>query len=493
MISHSAQQSFIFSLAGSSPNGRRCVFVPVQILILLFAFATARSAYCQTAAPGLDAATEAKISKLLADSGAPSVSIAIVERGQPVYARAFGNASLDPNRAADSHTRYAVGSVSKQFTAAAILLIAEQGKLSLDDKVSKYFPDLTRANEITVRELLSHTSGYEDYAPQDYIIPEWIKPTTPEAVLDQWAKKPLDFDPGTRWQYSNTNYVLAGRIFEKASGQQLMPFLKEKFFDPLGMTSAGDCSVDKTPEDAVAYTRYALGPARPALREGPGWYFAAGELCMTPADLARWDSAFLHKQILSAQSYDEFTKEIFLKNGNHTHYALGLQIGQHNNIPVIYHGGEVSGFLTLNQVFPTRDAAVIVCSNQDGIDLIEPVADVIANWVLGLENANSNGVASPSDLQQVRNILEGLQKGQIDRSLFTSNMIFYFSETAVHDIQSSLSPLGALKSVTRVREGLRGGMTFRAYDLQFEKRKLILTVYLTSDGHYEQFLIMEEL
>jgi CubicO group peptidase (beta-lactamase class C family) len=493
MIGDSAQHSFVTSPAGSSPNRRRFIFVLAQFLILLCALATPRSAYCQAAAQALDAAAEAEISKLLADSGAPSVSIAIVERGQPAYAKAFGKASLDPNRAADAHTRYAVGSVSKQFTVAAILLIAEQGKLSLDDKVSKYFPDLTRANEITVRELLSHTSGYEDYAPQDYIIPEWIKPTTPEAVLDQWAKKPLDFDPGTRWQYSNTNYVLAGRIFEKASGQQLMPFLKEKFFDPLGMTSAGDCSVDKTPEDAVAYTRYALGPARPALREGPGWYFAAGELCMTPADLARWDSAFLHKQILSAQSYNEFTTEILLKDGDHTRYALGLQIGQHNNIPVIYHGGEVSGFLTLNQVFPTRDAAVIVCSNQDGIDLIEPVAAVIANWVLGSEDASSNGAASPAELQQVRNILEGLQKGQVDRSLFTSNMIFYFSETAIRDIQSSLSQLGALKSVTRVREALRGGMTFRAYDLQFEKRKLILTVYLTGDGHYEQFLIMEEL
>ena len=493
MIGDSAQHSFVTSPAGSSPNRRRFIFVLAQFLILLCALATPRSAYCQAAAPALDAAAEAKISKLLADSGAPSVSIAIVERGQPAYAKAFGKASLDPNRAADAHTRYAVGSVSKQFTVAAILLIAEQGKLSLDDKVSKYFPDLTRANEITVRELLSHTSGYEDYAPQDYIIPEWIKPTTPEAVLDQWAKKPLDFDPGTRWQYSNTNYVLAGRIFEKASGQQLMPFLKEKFFDPLGMTSAGDCSVDKTPEDAVAYTRYALGPARPALREGPGWYFAAGELCMTPADLARWDSAFLHKQILSAQSYNEFTTEILLKDGDHTRYALGLQIGQHNNIPVIYHGGEVSGFLTLNQVFPTRDAAVIVCSNQDGIDLIEPVAAVIANWLLGSEDASSNGAASPAELQQVRNILEGLQKGQVDRSLFTSNMVFYFSETAIRDIQSSLSQLGALKSVTRVREALRGGMTFRAYDLQFEKRKLILTVYLTGEGHYEQFLIMEEL
>jgi D-alanyl-D-alanine carboxypeptidase len=94
--------------------------------------------------------------------------------------------------------------------------------------VSKYFPDLTRASEITVRELLSHTSGYEDFAPQDYMIPEWTKPTSPEAILNEWARKPLDFDPGTKWQYSNTNFVLAGRIFEKASGQDLMTFLNEK-------------------------------------------------------------------------------------------------------------------------------------------------------------------------------------------------------------------------------------------------------------------------
>src|SRR6202035_2454375 len=279
IIRDSKQHSFVTSPAGSSPNRRRFIFIPAQYLILLCALATPRYAYCQVAAPALDAAAEAKISKLLADSGAPSVSIAIVERGQPAYAKAFGKASLDPNRAADAHTRYAVGSVSKQFTVAAILLIAEQGKLSLDDKVSKYFPDLTRANEITVRELLSHTSGYEDYAPQDYIIPEWIKPTTPEAVLDQWAKKPLDFNPGTRWQYSNTNYVLAGRIFEKATGQSLVPFLRTRIFQPLAMTSADDCE-EHTPDDATAYTRYALGPPRPVARKANGWYFAAGELCM---------------------------------------------------------------------------------------------------------------------------------------------------------------------------------------------------------------------
>ena len=115
----------------------------------------------------------------------------------------------------------ALASISKQFTAAAVLMLQQQGKLSLDDKVSKWLPDLTRANEITLRQVLSMTSGYQDYAPQDYMIPEWEKPISAQQILDRWARIPLDFEPGTKWQYSNTNYVVAGYIVEKVSGQPL--------------------------------------------------------------------------------------------------------------------------------------------------------------------------------------------------------------------------------------------------------------------------------
>ena len=256
----------------SKTNPRRRVknYALIVFAIVSAALAKPASLAAQTSAGPLDAQEEAKISKMLAASGVPSISISIVEEnGKTVYAKAFGEASLSPERAATPQTRYAIGSISKQFTAAAILILAEERKLSLDDTVSKYFPQYTRANEITIRQLLSHTSGYEDFAPQDYMIPEWLQPTTPDAVLDKWAKKPLDFDPGTKWQYSNTNYVLAGRIAEKASGMDLMKFLQQRIFAPLKMSTAGDCSVDKTPDDAVAYTRFGLGPARPAESDVP--------------------------------------------------------------------------------------------------------------------------------------------------------------------------------------------------------------------------------
>jgi D-alanyl-D-alanine carboxypeptidase len=389
--------------------------------------------------------------------------------------------------ARDETTRYAVGSISKQFTAAALLLAQEQGKVSLDDKISRYYPDLTRANEITIRQLLSHTSGYEDYAPQDYMVPEWTKPMDAGTILDRWAKKPLNFDPGTRWQYSNTNYVLAGKIFEKATGQSLVSFLQKRIFRPLGMASAGDCE-EHTWEDAAAYTRYALGPPRPVAREGNGWYFAAGELCMTASDLARWDLAFLKKRILSTKSYDEFTREAKLNNGKPTRYALGLGIGDLHGTPMISHSGEVSGFLAINRIFPTKDAGVIVLSNEDGVNLIGPLSQDVALLMI-----EPHPASSANEDQQVRKILEELQQGRINRGEFTANANSYFNDLALNDYHTSLEPLGKLQSVMRQNEQQRGGMTHLSYRAQFEKKAVLLNIYRTPNGKFEQFLVEEQL
>ena len=182
--------------------------LPVTTLILAFSCPNANA---QTRLP---IEMHQKIDKVAHDAlgktGVPSASVAIVKDGQIAYLHAYGNARLDPETPATPEMRYSIGSISKQFTAAAILLLQEQGKLSLDDKVSKFIPDLTRADEVTVRQLLSHTSGYQDYWPQDYVMPMMLQPVDARKILDTWARKPLDFDPGTKWQYSNTNYVIAG-------------------------------------------------------------------------------------------------------------------------------------------------------------------------------------------------------------------------------------------------------------------------------------------
>jgi D-alanyl-D-alanine carboxypeptidase len=415
----------------------------------------------------------------------PSVSVAVVLDGKLAYARAIGDAGLSPRRAADANTRYAIGSISKQFTAAALLLLQEEGKLSLDDKVAKYFPELTRAGDISLRQLLSHTSGYEDYAPQDYMIPEWLKPVTPRQILDGWARKPLNFEPGTRWQYSNTNFVIAAAIFEKVSGHPLLAFLKERIFAPLDMQSAGPFT-GAAPGDALAYTRYALGPPRPAKREAEGWYFGAGELCMTPSDLARWDIAFLQKKILSAKSYEEFTREVRLSGGGATRYALGLMLRDAAGAPAFTHSGEVSGFLASNTVIPSRNGAVIVVSNQDCVSVINPLSQQIVDLAFG-----PAPVAAGKTTAKVQTILEGLRQGRIDRSLFTDNANSYFSDLALRDAKASLGRLGPLQSVAAGAESQRGGMTHRSYRAQFRKKALNVSVYVTNAGKYEQLLLTE--
>ncbi|MFL6353295.1 MAG: serine hydrolase domain-containing protein [Bryobacteraceae bacterium] len=460
--------------------------IPLDRLSLALAIFFVSALWAQTSEPQITDFDQT-VTAALATTGAPSASVAVVRNGQITYAKAFGKADLQKDRPANAGTRYAVGSISKQFTVAALLLAQEEGKVSLDDKVSKYYPELTRANEITIRELLSHTSGYEDYAPQDYMIPEWTKPMDADTILNRWAKKPLNFDPGTRWQYSNTNYVLAGKIFEKVTGQSLVPFLKKQIFQPLGMASAGDCQ-DHTAEDAAAYTRYALGPPRPVAREGNGWYFAAGELCMTASDLARWDIAFLERRILSSKSYGEFTREAKLKNSKPTHYALGLGIGELHGTPMISHSGEVSGFLAIDRVFPTKDVGVVVLSNQDGVSLIGPLSQDIA-----LVMIEPHPASSATEGQQVRTILEGLQQGRIERSEFTANANSYFNDLALSDYRNSLTPLGKLQLVTRQSEQQRGGMTHLSYRAQFEKKAVLLNIYRTPDGKFEQFLVEEQL
>ncbi|HJT18790.1 MAG TPA: serine hydrolase domain-containing protein, partial [Thermoanaerobaculia bacterium] len=179
------------------------------------------------------AAIDKAVNDVLKQTDAPSASVAIVRDGKIVYTHAYGLARIDPPLPAASDMRYSIGSISKQFTASAILMLAEEGKLSLDDKMARWFPDLTDASNVSIRELLSMTSGYQDFWPQDYVMPMMLNPATPQEILNGWAKKPLDFEPGTKWQYSNTNYVIAGMIVEKVAGMPLVELLQKRVFAPL--------------------------------------------------------------------------------------------------------------------------------------------------------------------------------------------------------------------------------------------------------------------
>jgi CubicO group peptidase (beta-lactamase class C family) len=467
--------------------------------ILLLAFAglfcggalyAQSSLVVDTIAPELKGKIDAAAEQVLTKTGVPSASVAVVEHGKIVYTHAYGKAKLDPAVDATPAMRYSIGSISKQFTAAAILLLQQEGKVSIDDPVSKYLRDLTRANEVTIRMVLSHTSGYQDYWPEDYVMPPMLKATTAQHILDVWGKKPLDFDPGTKWQYSNTNYVIAGRIVEMVSGEPLMKFLQEHVFKALDMEAVWNSDAEKLGDtDAKGYERYALGPLRPAPKEGKGWMFAAGELAMPAYDLAQWDISIMDRSLLSQKSYDEMFDPVVLKGGENSHYALGLFVRNEGGHTAYEHSGEVSGFVSENVVFPNDKAAIAVLTNQDASPAAAGIARALTPLVLG-----TNGAASPmaEAEKQAREIFVGLQQGKIDRSLFTANCNAYFDKTARGDFESSLAPLGAPATFNQIADELRGGMTFRAFAVEFANspQRVRVTTYTMPDGKLEQYLVI---
>jgi CubicO group peptidase (beta-lactamase class C family) len=451
---------------------------------MILALATL-SVRAQTLAPELQEQIDKLAAAALAKSGVPSASVAIVKNGQIAYVKAYGDARLEPRTPATSEMRYSIGSISKQFTATAILLLQEKGKLSLDDKVARFIPDLTRANEVTIRQLLSHTSGYQDYWPQDYVMPMMLQPVSAQKILDRWARTPLDFDPGTKWQYSNTNYVIAGVIVEKASGMPLLQFLREQVFTPLGMKSVANIDQEKLGDtDPTGYLRYALGPLRPAPKEGKGWLFAAGELAMPAPELARWDISIMDQKLLKPSSYQSFGTEVLLKSGLGTHYGLGVDVGTEAGHRALSHGGEVSGFTAENIVFPDERAAIVVLTNQDAAGAAGQIAHGIAPLLLATDDPGT-----PRKLEQARKIFEGLQQGTIDRSLFTDNCNAYFSEQALKDFASGLAPLGTPQAFIQTGQGLRGGMTLRVYRIRFAQKTLRAWTYELPNGKLEQYQI----
>jgi CubicO group peptidase (beta-lactamase class C family) len=444
----------------------------------------------QTSAALPAAATEAidaAVTKVLADTGVPSASIAVV-RGAATYTKAYGMAQLSPPTPAAPGMRYAIGSISKQFTAAVLALLAAEGKLSLDDPVAKFFPNVTRAGDITLRHLLSHTSGLRDFWPQDYVTPEMLEPITELELMNRWARLALDFEPGTKRQYSNTGFTVAGAIVEKAGGKPLIDQMRERIFARLGMGSVFDVDQGRLPSgDPVGYTRYALGPLRPAPKEGKGWLFAAGQLAMTAGDLAKWDVSLIDGACPVPATCRELETEVRLKNGLGTNYGLGLRLLLEGDRRVLSHGGEVSGFAAENRVYPDDGAAIVVLTNQDATSAPETIARKIAEVIFL--------AATPSEAEamtRVRGILAGLQAGRIDRALFTANGNFYFTDAALADCKTSLGGLGAPGEMVQKQRGERGGLTTRVYRVAFADRALEITTRMAPDGRFEQFTISPE-
>jgi CubicO group peptidase (beta-lactamase class C family) len=318
-------------------------------------------------APLLTAAVQSKIDAdvraALNVSHTQGATIAIVRDGAVVFTRGYG--MRDPARSlpADEHTRYEIGSITKQFTAAAILQLNEARKIDLDAPVATYIPSAPHAGEVTVRELLSHTSGLADYTDVPTFDTLAATPATFVRVMSQISGKPLGFTPGTAFAYSNTNYLILGRIVELVSGQTWETYVQQHLFVPAGMReSATMAEEDRLADMARGYV-YAHGRVTASKPISESWASSAGGIVSTADDLRRWAEALSSGRIISRPDYELLTSPGRLADGSTTAYGFGLKVDRFEDQPRIWHDGNTNGFDGSDQFFPNQGVRIIVLTN----------------------------------------------------------------------------------------------------------------------------------
>jgi len=316
-------------------------------------------------------------------------SVLVAQDGKVLLDKGYGSANLEWDIPDSPHTKFRLGSLTKQFTAAAILLLEERGKLKTDDLVAKYLTDAPAAwGKITIGNLLTHTSGIPNFTSfPDYATTE-ATPTTPEQLVARFRDKPLNFQPGEQWEYSNSGYVLLGYILEKISGQRYQDFVRDNLLAPLGMTESGyDSHAAIILHRASGYAPGANGPVNAGYID-MSIPFSAGALYSTTEDLLRWEQGLFGGKVLSAASLKKMTTPF--KND----YAYGLGVRTAHGYTVIEHGGGIEGFNTQLAYDPDRKLAVIVLGNLNG-----GAPGEIANELMSLLHGEK--VVLPSERKEI--------------------------------------------------------------------------------------------
>lgn len=417
------------------------------------------------------------VQQSLSEDSAPSASVAIVRGGHMLYAKAFGKSSLERPVRATPETRYQLASISKTFVAQAILLLVAEKRLSLDDKVSRWYPDLTGANEITLRQLLAHTSGFPDHYPQSYPAGPRRARATPDAIIEEWGRHPLLFTPGTQYRYSNLEYLIAGRIVEKVSGGPLFQFMSRRIFGPPGMTATLD--LDTLPPNstslATGYLREALARLRPAPYEGPGWSFGSGQVVTTARDVALWDIAFLQHRTLPEPEATEEVTPMTLADGGHAPTGLGLFVSHQDGITRYYHTGEGLGFVAINLIYPDDSLAFVVLCNTSATATNLKIAFRLIYLL----------VPPGSNEALARKVFAGLREGHPDESLFSEDLKQYLTASILNDYRSSLAGLGPVESFVGDPPRTTDGLETRNYSISAGGHPLKLHLLVLPNGLIE--------
>jgi CubicO group peptidase (beta-lactamase class C family) len=315
--------------------------------------------------------------------GRSGVSVLVARDGQILLEQGWGYASVEHEVPFTPATKSRIGSVTKQFTAAAILRLAEQGKLGLQDPLDKYFPEFPRGSEVTLRHLLTHTSGMHNYTAKPEFMSTVTVPAQSDDLIRSFQKDPFDFAPGERWAYCNSGYFLLGAIVAKVSGCSYGDFLQREFFAPLGMTNSGVHSATAILMHEASGYSYAGGKFSKAINWDMSRAGGAGALYSTVGDLFRWNEAVFGGQVLKDDTLREAFTPVMTRQDTEpagkkdTGYGCGWSLGKTRGLRVIEHGGGLHGFLSYLLRYPEQKLTVAVLANaSDPPPVLTP--DVIA-------------------------------------------------------------------------------------------------------------------
>jgi D-alanyl-D-alanine carboxypeptidase len=364
---------------------------PIQrLLIALLAFAVlparapAQRLSASSPADGKLAVTvDSIVRRAMHEQSIPGLSLAIVKDGQVVMERGYGSTLSTPGEGATPATVYQIASVTKQFTAAAVLRLAERGSLRLSDPITRYVDGLSsQYAEVTLDQLLNHTAGVPNFTE---FFRDFRRPLAPDQLVDSLAARSLLFRPGTSFHYSNSGYYLLGLVIERVTGQSFADYLDQQFWQPLGMTDTQYCGMRPDTPLPRGYLRDRRGDAVRTVPWDPSVLYAAGSVCSTVVDLARWEVALGEGRVLSPASYQRMiTPAGTPDTGVRMTYGYAMMVDTTEAGPYLHHDGAVPGFRAQVAWYPAERLAVVVLMNQ-GLAAPEPVERDLARAVLGQE------------------------------------------------------------------------------------------------------------
>ena len=440
-----------------------------------------------TIPPANVAKLDSIIQAVVADQGLVGLTVGVMQDGQVILAKGYGFRSLEAREPVTPTTMMGIGSVTKEFVCTAALLLQEDGRLSMTDRVAKYVPTATRAGDITLLDVGQHVAGYRDYYPLDFVVPEMQGDEPADTILARYATRPLDFEPGTRWSYSNTGFLILGKAVEQAAGRPLGTVLEDRIFEPLGMSRT---AYEPPPTDtgmSQGYTTYALsGPVPAVPQEGRGWAGAAGAIYSTPTDLLMWDLALMDGTLLKPASWATLTTPRLLNDGRSTGYACGLSVNSRPEALILGHSGGVAGFATQNLFIPSTRSAIALISNTEGINA-GPIMNAAVEMLT--PHVTVPTIAGLPALDAAKQFLTAIEQGKIDRSTLSDDFNALLTDERIAADRKSLAAHGRVSNVrvTGLRE--RGGFEVATVRYSVGTTPAVTAMYRSTDGRIQQFLI----